>query len=237
MTDTVRQRPDWQTWPNLITLFRFVLIPVFVGLVVAGHPGWALVSLVVLGVSDWADGFIARTFDQGSKLGKALDPVADRLAIIAIVLSLVLVGLLPLWVVIALTSVAAIAGNLTGYAIGYKAGPAIFNKPESRLFKAEHVEKAAHFFGRFGPVSLILARFVPIVRTFITAMIAYSWGHPSLDAYRPVPLDRPLQSFYADVNATARDGRLALATLDDARCMRYLTAYMDRIGAQLRSAF
>jgi cardiolipin synthase len=99
MTDTARQRPDWQTWPNLITLFRFVLIPVFVGLVVAGHPGWALVSLVVLGVSDWADGFIARRFDQTSQLGKSLDPVADRLAIIAIVLSLVLVGLLPWWVV------------------------------------------------------------------------------------------------------------------------------------------
>lgn len=101
MTDSAqRQRPDWQTWPNLITLFRFVLIPVFVALVVTGHPGWALVSLVVLGVSDWADGFIARRFHQESKLGKALDPVADRLAIIAIVLSLVLVGLLP-WVVVA----------------------------------------------------------------------------------------------------------------------------------------
>lgn len=95
MTDTARQRPDWQTWPNLITVVRFLLIPVFIGLVVSGHPGWALVTLVVLGVSDWADGFIARRFDQGSKLGKALDPIADRLAIIAIVLSLVLVGLLP----------------------------------------------------------------------------------------------------------------------------------------------
>ena len=100
MTDTVRERPDWQTWPNLISLFRLLLIPVFVWLVVAGHPGWALVSLVVLGVSDWADGFIARRFNQTSKLGKALDPVADRLAIIAIVLSLVLTGLLPWWVVV-----------------------------------------------------------------------------------------------------------------------------------------
>jgi cardiolipin synthase (CMP-forming) len=105
MTDTTRQRPDWQTWPNLITLFRFVLIPVFVWLVVAGHPGWALVSLVVLGLSDWADGFIARRFDQTSKLGKALDPVADRLAIIAIVLSLVLTGLLPWWVVAVVVAV------------------------------------------------------------------------------------------------------------------------------------
>ncbi|MCJ1714421.1 CDP-alcohol phosphatidyltransferase family protein [Curtobacterium sp. VKM Ac-2922] len=97
----VRQRPDWQTWPNLITMVRFLLIPVYVVLVVQGHPGWALVSLVVLGVSDWADGFIARRFDQGSKLGKVLDPIADRLAIIAIVLSLVLVGLLP-WIVVVL---------------------------------------------------------------------------------------------------------------------------------------
>jgi cardiolipin synthase (CMP-forming) len=95
----VRTRPDWQTWPNLITLVRFLLIPVFVILVVAHHPGWALVSLVALGVTDWADGFVARRFHQESKLGKALDPVADRLSIIAIVLALVLVGLLP-WIVV-----------------------------------------------------------------------------------------------------------------------------------------
>ena len=76
-----------------------------------------------------------------------------------------------------------------------------------------------------------------MLRTFIAAMIAYGWGHPSLDGYRPALLDRPLQSFHADVNATARDGRGALGTLDDARCMRYLTAYIDRMGTQLRSAF
>ncbi len=105
MSDTVRERPDWQTWPNLISLVRLLLIPVFVWLVVVGHPGWALVVLVVIGVSDWADGFVARRFDQGSKLGKAVDPVADRLAIIAIVLSLVLTGLLPLFVVVVVVGV------------------------------------------------------------------------------------------------------------------------------------
>jgi cardiolipin synthase len=102
MTDPSRRtRPDWQTWPNLITMVRFVLIPVYVALVVAGHPGWALASLVVLGASDWADGFLARRLHQESALGKALDPIADRLAIVAIVLSLVLVGLLP-WIVVAI---------------------------------------------------------------------------------------------------------------------------------------
>ena len=114
MTDTTRQRPDWQTWPNLITLVRFLLIPVFIGFVVSGHPGWALVTLVVLGVSDWADGFIARRFDQGSELGKALDPIADRLAIIAIVLSLVLVGLLPWPSVAIIVVVDAVLALLSG---------------------------------------------------------------------------------------------------------------------------
>ncbi|MFZ7087602.1 CDP-alcohol phosphatidyltransferase family protein [Curtobacterium sp. RRHDQ10] len=100
MTDTTPSaRPDWQTWPNLLTLVRFLLIPVFVVLVVQGHPGWAIITLAVLGVTDWADGFIARRFDQGSALGKMLDPLADRTSIVAIVLSLVLVGLLPWWVV------------------------------------------------------------------------------------------------------------------------------------------
>ena len=82
-----------------------------------------------------------------------------------------------------------------------------------------------------------LRRFAAMLRTFIAAMIAYGWGHPSLDGYRPAPLDQPLQTFYADVNATARGGRSALATLDDARCMRYLTAHIDRMTAQLRAVF
>ena len=94
----------WRTWPNLITLIRFLLIPTFVVLVVTGHHGWALITLIVLGVSDWADGFLARRFHQESRVGKALDPVADRLSIIAIVLSLVLIGLLP-WIVVAIVVV------------------------------------------------------------------------------------------------------------------------------------
>ena len=73
-------------------------------------------------------------------------------------------------------------------------------------------------------------------RTLIAAAIVYGYGHPSLDGYRPSLLDRPLQSFYADVNSTARDGRKVLATLDDARCMRYLKGYIAKMDAQLRSA-
>jgi membrane-associated protein len=64
---------------------------------------------------------------------------------------------------------AAVIGNITGYWIGYKAGPALFSKPESKLFKREYVDHTHRFFNKYGARAIILARFVPIVRTFITA--------------------------------------------------------------------
>ena len=84
------------------------------------------------------------------------------------------ITLAPLWVLLVLVPIAAIAGNLVGYWIGFRAGPAIFNKPESRLFKAEYVEKAHSFFERYGARTIVLARFVPIVRTFATVMAGAS---------------------------------------------------------------
>jgi hypothetical protein len=66
--------------------------------------------------------------------------------------------------------------------------------------------------------------------------MVYGCGHPSLDGSRPALLDRPLQSFYQDVNSAARDGQKVLATVDDYRCMRYLKGYITRMDAQLRSA-
>jgi membrane-associated protein len=62
---------------------------------------------------------------------------------------------------------AAFLGDQTGYLIGHKAGPAVFNKPDSRLFKQSHVTRAHEFFERFGGRAVVLARFVPIVRTFV----------------------------------------------------------------------
>jgi membrane-associated protein len=76
----------------------------------------------------------------------------------------------PLWLVLLLLPIAAVAGNLVGWWIGRKAGPAIFDRPDSRLFKAHHVERARDFFDRNGARAIILARFVPVVRTFVTVM-------------------------------------------------------------------
>ena len=76
-----------------------------------------------------------------------------------------------IWVAAPLVWLAAVAGNQTGYLIGRKAGPAIFNKPDSRLFKQEYVERTSEFFERHGGKAVTLAQFVPIVRTF-TPVIA-----------------------------------------------------------------
>jgi membrane-associated protein len=77
----------------------------------------------------------------------------------------------PLWGAIALICVAAIVGDQVGYMFGKKVGPALFSRPDSRFFKQENVTKAHEFFEKYGPKSLVLARFVPIVRTF-TPIIA-----------------------------------------------------------------
>ncbi|WP_416981545.1 DedA family protein [Streptomyces sp. T028] len=77
----------------------------------------------------------------------------------------------PLWGAVALICVAAILGDQAGYMFGKKVGPSLFSRPDSRLFKQENVTKAHEFFEKHGPKSLILARFVPIVRTF-TPIIA-----------------------------------------------------------------
>ncbi|MEU6071142.1 VTT domain-containing protein [Streptomyces sp. NPDC047082] len=77
----------------------------------------------------------------------------------------------PLWAAIALICAAAILGDQAGYMFGKKVGPSLFNRPDSRLFKQENVTKAHEFFEKYGPKSLVLARFVPIVRTF-TPIIA-----------------------------------------------------------------
>ena len=73
---------------------------------------------------------------------------------------------LNIWVVLVGVFIAAVAGDQVGYAFGNKAGPALFKRPDSRFFKREHVESAEEFFEHHGPKAIVLARFVPIVRTF-----------------------------------------------------------------------
>jgi membrane-associated protein len=76
----------------------------------------------------------------------------------------------PIWAVCVLVTACAFVGNVSGYWIGAKVGPTLFSKPESKLFKKEYVDKTHEFFDRYGARAIVMARFVPIIRTFITAM-------------------------------------------------------------------
>lgn len=74
----------------------------------------------------------------------------------------------PLWLVCVLATASAIIGNVVGYGIGWKVGPKLFSRPDSRFFKKEYADKTHEFLERHGPKAVVLARFVPFVRTFIT---------------------------------------------------------------------
>ncbi len=74
----------------------------------------------------------------------------------------------PIWLACAVLTVSAVSSNVVGYWVGRKAGPAIFKRPDSRVFKQEYIDQTYAFFDKYGNRAIVMARFVPIVRTFIT---------------------------------------------------------------------
>jgi membrane-associated protein len=80
----------------------------------------------------------------------------------------------PVALVVVLVPLAAIIGNVVGYWIGYTTGPKVFDRPNSRIFRPEMVARSNAFFERRGAAAVILARFVPVVRTFATVIAGVS---------------------------------------------------------------
>jgi membrane-associated protein len=105
----------------------------------------------------------------------------DTLLIISGVLTFTGVINFPIWVVCLAISFAAFLGGEAGYLIGHRVGPRIFERKESGVFSVENVRRTNAFFDRFGGLAVILARFVPIVRTF--APIAAGVGHMNYKRY------------------------------------------------------
>ena len=88
------------TVPNVLSFIRLAMVPVFLVLILRGQDGLALLVLVISSLTDYLDGFIARTFKQISRLGQLLDPAADRLFIFAALIGLAVRGVIPWWLVI-----------------------------------------------------------------------------------------------------------------------------------------
>jgi len=92
------------TVANMITIVRFLLVPAVVYWLLAGEWQLAFAGFVIAGVSDGVDGFVARRFNQRSKLGGYLDPMADKLLLVSVFVVLGFMDKLPLWLVVAAVS-------------------------------------------------------------------------------------------------------------------------------------
>lgn len=136
-TPPAAARPVVFTVPNLLSFSRLLGVPLFLWLLLGPHAdGWALVILMLSGITDWADGVLARKLDQQSRLGALLDPVADRLYILATLVGLVLRHVIPLWLAaliigrdlaLAATLPALRKRGLTGLPVHYLGKAATFN--------------------------------------------------------------------------------------------------------------
>jgi membrane-associated protein len=143
---------------------------VFVNHVVALGPSWLDPTVIITWLGPWVlVGLALIIFAECGLLVGFFMP-GDSLLFTAGLLTMTEVIKFPLWLVCVVLVVAAFVGNVVGYYIGRAAGPAIFDKPESKLFKPKHVERTHEFFEKYGNRAIVMGRFVPIVRTFITVM-------------------------------------------------------------------
>jgi len=102
-TETTRRDTRVWTVPNALSAARLLGVPLFLWLVLGPEQdGWALVVLMVSGATDYADGYLARRLDQTTVLGQILDPVADRLYILAVVVGLAIRDVIPWWLAVSL---------------------------------------------------------------------------------------------------------------------------------------
>lgn len=92
------------TLPNVISLVRLASVPIFIWLFVSGREDLAVILYGVGASTDWLDGYIARRTGSVSELGKLLDPLADRVFIVALAVALVARGTLPLWIAVVIVA-------------------------------------------------------------------------------------------------------------------------------------
>jgi membrane-associated protein len=143
---------------------------------------WLDPSVIINAVGPWSLLVVcAIIFAETGLLVGFIFPGDTLLVISGILTATDLVFGLQIWWVCLFIAIAAFLGGEVGYLIGSKAGPRIFERKETGLFSIENVKRTNAFFERFGPLAVILARFVPVVRTF--APVAAGVGHMSYRRY------------------------------------------------------
>jgi cardiolipin synthase len=144
------------TVPNVLSVVRLVLIPVFLWLLGTAQYGWALVVIVISSLTDFVDGFVARRFNQVTRLGQILDPTVDRLFIFSTLIGLAWQHFLPWWLVIliVLRDVGIVALGPVLASHGY--GP----------LPVHHLGKVATFALLFALPTLVLGAAFPAIAAY-----------------------------------------------------------------------
>jgi membrane-associated protein len=142
-------------------------------------PGWLDPANIIQGLGSWAVvGILLIIFAECGILIGFFLPGDTLLFLAGLLVSAAATGgsglRINLVLFIALLALAAFAGNMVGYWIGYKVGPAVFSRPDAKFLKKEHIDRSAAFFAKYGKITVMLARFVPIVRTVATVMAGAS---------------------------------------------------------------
>ena len=156
------------TVPNVLSMFRLALVPVFLLYLVNGYDIVALIILVVSSLTDFLDGQIARRFNQVTRIGQLLDPAADRLYLLATLLGLASRGLVPWWIVVIIVSrdVMLIVLGIVLANHGY--GP----------LPVHHLGKAATFCLFYALPVLVLGQAFPAIQ-FVASPVGWAfaaWG-------------------------------------------------------------
>jgi cardiolipin synthase len=151
---------------NWLTVLRILLVPVFVTLLVYRRPGWALAVFVLAAATDLLDGWVARSRGAASRLGAFLDPMADKLLLIASFVTLTYLRALPFWITALVLSrdLLLIIGALLVHMVGMRLTP-----------RPTRAGKAATFFQVLTVLTGLLPRYfaVPVVPTVVLWLAAF----------------------------------------------------------------
>jgi cardiolipin synthase len=198
------------TIPNLLSAVRLLLVPVFLVLVLAGEDVAALVVIIISSASDYLDGIIARRFDQMTRLGRLLDPAADRLFILAAVIGLAVREVVPWWLVIVLVGRDVMLVLLGVVLAQHRYGP----------LPVHHLGKLATFALFYALPILVLGQAFPQVGAFTDPLgwalalwgaFLYWWAgalylRQTLDLVRGSEPWRPVASDRVDDSRRSTDG-------------------------------
>lgn len=157
------------TIPNVLSFLRLLGVPLFLYLLLGPQSdGWALVVLIVSAATDYADGKLARLLDQYSRLGELLDPLADRLYILAALIGFVLRGFLPWWV----------AALLIGRDVALAATLPVLRRYGYTALPVHYLGKAATFCLLYGLPLLLIGQTTSVVaRVVLPLSYAFlAWG-------------------------------------------------------------